>query len=295
VIRRRTLYLLLAAFALGVLAHFMVGDGLSMAALDLAEQRLLRLSDRSTLRFAEIIEEVRGVPLLFVGELHDQPAHHWAQLQVIRALHEAEVPAAVGIEMFRAADQETLDAWVRGEIPEEEFVPVFLDNWGPPWSLYAGIFLYCREHEIPMIGLNLPRAIPRRVSQEGFGSLPPEQRRELPSVKCDVDEVYEQFLRGSMEMAAKGELEYDHYCEAQLLWDSVMASHVLRFLENHPDTTLVVLAGTGHAWKRGIPARVQRRSASPLRVILPELADHTRTNASVEDTDYLWLELPISP
>lgn len=75
-----------------------------------------------------------------------------------------------------------------------------------------------------------------------------------------------------------------------MLWDSVMAWNLLRFLEANPEHKIVVLAGNGHAWKRGIPAQIRRRSSIPYRVILPEIPGRLeRANVSLEDADYLWL------
>jgi len=56
--------------------------------------------------------------------------------------------------------------------------------------------------------------------------------------------------------------------------------------------TAVVLAGGGHAWKRGIPEQVRRRSNVPYRVILPEEQGRlARDTVSPEDADYLWLSI----
>ena len=70
-----------------------------------------------------------------IGELHASASHHRTQLGVIRALHNGGRQIAVGLEMFRAEEQDQLNRWVRGEIPEEAFVPVYLRNWNFPWEL----------------------------------------------------------------------------------------------------------------------------------------------------------------
>jgi hypothetical protein len=64
-------------------------------------------------------------------------------------------------------------------------------------------------------------------------------------------------------------------------------------METHPDYTLVVMAGTGHSWKRAIPEQVRRNSDLTYRVILPEEPTLHRTNVQPEDSDYLWLGLPL--
>ena len=85
-------------------------------------------------------------------------------------------------------------------------------------------------------------------------------------------------------------MNFTNFCEAQLLWDSAMAAHVLDYLKTHPDYTMVVIAGSGHAWKQGIPRQVQMRSNIPLRVILPEVAGKSEPDTTTtSDADYLWL------
>jgi uncharacterized iron-regulated protein len=70
-----------------------------------------------------------------------------------------------------------------------------------------------------------------------------------------------------------------------------MAWSLLRYLEKNPDATVVVVAGSGHAWKLGIPAQIQNRSTLPFRVILPEIPGRVeRETITANETDYVWLE-----
>ena len=48
-----------------------------------------------------------------------------------------------------------------------------------------------------------------------------------------------------------------------------MAINAINHLESHPDCTMVLLAGSGHARKMGIPYQVQHRSPIPTAVLLP--------------------------
>jgi uncharacterized iron-regulated protein len=238
----------------------------------------------------DIVRDLMQVKLVFVGELHDQEFHHRAQLEVIRRLWESGTPLAVGLEMFRRESQAYLDEWVRGELSEEAFRKIYFDNWNLPWNLYRDIFFFAREHKIPMIGLNVPSEITRQIAREGFSSLTPEQLGDMPPVSCAVDDAYAGFIRRSLGMHAHGGMTFTRFCEAQLFWDAAMASNATRFLKEHPQVTMVVLAGNGHAWKRGIPAQVTRGAPLPFRVILPEIPGRLdRQTVRLDDADYLWL------
>lgn len=257
--------------------------------------RLLRVSDGREVTLLRAVDELAAARLVFLGELHGQPSVHRAQLAVIRALHEADHPLAVGLEMFRAEDQEVLDRWVEGTVSLEQFLPEYDANWGYPWDLYRDIFMYAREHRIPLIGLNTSSEIVQQVARAGFTSLDREQLQALPPVRCVVDEEYESFIRRAMGMHNTVGREFTHFCEAQLLWDAVMAVNLLEYLEGHPSVTVAVLAGQGHAWKGGIPAQVGQRKQVAMRVILPRLPGaHGQIGVLPEDVDYQWLGLGIT-
>jgi uncharacterized iron-regulated protein len=255
-------------------------------------ERILRVADGKVLSLPEIVEDLIQARLVFVGELHTYQSHHHAQLETIRALKQADVSVAIGLEMFRRDSQSDLDRWVEGDLGEKEFQKVYYKNWNYPWSLYRDIFLYARDHKIPMIGLNVPPEVTRQVAREGFDSLTPEQRGDLPMVTCRVDPEYMAFIRRSLAMHGHGGLDFTRFCEAQLVWDTAMAWSLLGFLEKNRNSTVVVIAGSGHSWKRGIPAQVGSRSDVPSRVILPEITGRVdREHTTVNEADYVWLGL----
>jgi uncharacterized iron-regulated protein len=257
-----------------------------------APDKILRVSDGAVLSLPEIVDDLSASRLVFVGEVHPVESHHRAQLKVIRALHKSTSSLAIGLEMFRRDSQPTLDRWVRGDLSQKEFQQVYSKNWNYPWSLYQDIFLYAREHMIPMIGLNVPAEITRQVAREGFASLSPEQKRDVPMVTCEIDSEYMDFIRKALDMHGHGGLDFVKFCEAQLVWDTVMAWELLDYLERKPQSTVVVIAGRGHSWQRGIPAQIRRRSKVGLRVILPEIPGRVgRGMMSEDEADYVWLGL----
>ncbi len=64
-------------------------------------------------------------------------------------------------------------------------------------------------------------------------------------------------------------MDFIRFCEAQLVWDTAMAVHALKYLEQHPARVMVLLAGSAHARKMGIPYQIQRRRPLPVTVLLP--------------------------
>lgn len=256
---------------------------------------ILDVAEGEFVSFEDMVRDLRNVPLVFMGELHDHVGHHKAQLQVIRTLHESGVPVAIGLEMFRANNQESLDRWIAGEIGPSQFMEIFNQNWGM-WQEYKEIFLYAREEGIPMVGLNIPRDITSQVARSGFSSLSPEQVRQLPGVACDVDQNYEDFIRRSLGGHVHGKINFRNFCEAQMVWDTVMAHNILKYVRSHPDRTMIVLAGSGHAWKYGIPFQIALRVDIPYRVLLPAIPGRLEPNeVTTKEADYLMLGLGEGP
>jgi len=255
-------------------------------------EHVFRTGDGKTVPFLEMIEDIKKVNIIFVGEFHDRSSHHQAQLEIIKALNLSGVPVAIGLEMFRADSQKELDRWVEGSSEENEFKRVYQANWTLPWSFYKDIFLYAREQHIPMVGLNVADEITQKVSRQGFSSLGSDDLKHLPpGISCDIDEGYMNFIQRAYSAHHTQGKSFVHFCEAQMVWDKTMAWNLVEFLRKNPQRTIVVLAGTGHSWKRGIPEQVERLSGPSYRVLLPEVPGLIDPKAIRSlDADYILLE-----
>lgn len=228
--------------------------------------------------------------IVLVGEHHNNRRHHQVQLEVIRTLHKAGYKVAVGMEMFRRDSQSALDQWVAGKMEENQFEPIFMDNWTYGWPLYRPIFEYAQKNHIAMVGLNVPRKVTAQVAYHGFASLNPEQKGSLEGITCNVTPAYRDFVTRAYGAHGHGQMEFNRFCEAQLVWDTAMAMHAIDYLERHPDEVMVLLAGSGHARKLGIPAQLAKINTWPYAVVLPETKDVFETGTvTVQDADYLFL------
>ena len=255
-------------------------------------RRMYDLNREMELRMHQALPDLEKNRIVLVGEHHGNTQHHMAQLAVIRALHEAGLRVAVGLEMFRRESQPALDQWISGELAEKEFEKIYYDNWNFPWQAYREIYRYAREHRIPMIGLNVPREITRQVSRNGFKSLSPEQKEKVSDVSCIVDQQYMNYIRKAFGGHAHGQLNFIYFCEAQLLWDSAMAVYTLDYLEKNTDSIVVILTGTGHAQKGAVPRQIRTRSNLPYAVILPQITGRIDAETvSDADADYLMLDM----
>ncbi len=118
--------------------------------------------------FSSMLTDISKVNVIYVGESHDNRSHHEVQLDMIRSLHEKGHSLAIGLEMFTNRDQVYLDRWVEGKIDEKDFIEAFYRNWGIGWGIYKNIFYYAKNKKIPLIGLNVPGGVQKRLLKMVF-------------------------------------------------------------------------------------------------------------------------------
>jgi uncharacterized iron-regulated protein len=109
------------------------------------------------LSFGGMADMLSGARLVCVGEEHDNLNSQRVELAVVRELNR-RFPGrvAVGMEMFRGPQQETLDRWVRGELTELEFLKAskWYETWGYDFGAYRDLLLFAKENRIDVIALN---------------------------------------------------------------------------------------------------------------------------------------------
>lgn len=240
-----------------------------------------------------MLEELQGIDIVFIGELHDNRKHHKAQLDVIKAIDELDISLAVGLEMFKAEDQEVLDLWLGERLGLESFIKTYYDYWRLPWTFYENILTYSKDKEIPLVGLNVPRKISRKVLEQGFHSLNSEDLDKLPpNISCDdIDEAYMGFIKEAYNVHDWEGKDFNYFCEAQMVWDKSMAWYLLGYMKDKPAGTIIVLAGIGHSWKRGIPEQIARHSDYSFKVILPAVPGQVKGDTiTTDDADYLLMK-----
>jgi len=275
-----------------ILASILVFSSAFAVAKKSLNPRIYDISHGRETVMSDVIPALRQNRIVIVGEHHSNINHHAAQVRVIRTLKESGVQVAIGLEMFRSDSQQALDRWVAGDIGEEDFQQIFYDNWGYSWENYRGIFDYAKEKKIPLIGLNVSRDITRQVSREGFQSLNKDQKGKLSNIACRVDKEYMDYIKKAFGGHGHGKLNFTYFCEAQLVWDTVMAINALDYLNKNPNASIIVLTGTGHAQKNAIPRQIRQRSEVAQAVILPEVKGVIEPETvDQSDADYIMLGL----
>jgi uncharacterized iron-regulated protein len=256
-----------------------------------------------------VLTDLAKAKVVYLGETHDAVADHQGQLQIIRVLfqqnkHQQDKPMAIALEMFQRPHQPLLDQYLAGKITESELQKrsEYDQRWGFPWEYYAPILRFAKAHQLPLIALNVPTEITRKVAKDGLESLTAADRQWIPpesEIRTD-NAAYRQMIQAIYEEIHQGRSvssSFDRFFLAQVLWDETMAQVVTDFLQAQPNRQVIVLAGDGHlVYGYGIPSRVARRMDGIVQrsvIVNPDEEMESEGVISSRNlqgiTDYFWL------
>ena len=204
----------------------------------------------------------RQVQVTFVGETHDNPASHRLEVDILDALQQNNPGnITLAMEMFTPSQQPILDMWSAGELSEKDFLQRvdWFHTWRMNFSFYRPLLNYCRNHQIPILALNVEKDLKQKVSHTPFDQLSEEERQKLPEI---VEDPYQQAMVKSVFSGHKmGQAMIDGFQRVQTLWDETMAQNLANYLQKKgKEHQVLVVAGGNHIrFGFGIPRRMFRR------------------------------------
>jgi uncharacterized iron-regulated protein len=260
-------------------------------------QRVYNPAGQQTYTSATLLQELAQAKVIYLGETHNRPEDHDAQLQIIKALHERNPRIAIAMEMFQRPYQQYLDQYIANNISEEELREEtdYKDRWGFPWEYYAPILRFAKDNRLPVVALNAPSEIVRQVARRGLNRLSRNEQRYIPplaDIRTD-NESYRQLMSEIYEQSHQGKgnsRSFERFFQAQVVWDETMAESIAKFIQANPDFQVVVLAGKGHiAYEYGIPSRVSRRLEGVVqRTILLNPTEDTPARNDRPAANFFW-------
>lgn len=200
-------------------------------------QRLSSREEIQSLEHQDLISQLAKANIVYLGETHDSLADRQAQLEIIQSLYQRHPQLTIALEMFQHPFQPALDRYLAGEIDEMQLraQTEYDQRWGLEWEFLAPILRFARQHKIPLLALNTPREITRKVARWGLESLTTEELQYIPplsSIRTDNQE-YRQMLLDIYQQTLHGKhghsINFEGFFVAQVLWDETMAENLARY------------------------------------------------------------------
>jgi uncharacterized iron-regulated protein len=248
----------------------------------------------------QILQGLVKADVVYLGETHDSPKDHQAQLEILQALYQQNPKIAIAMEMFQRPFQDVLDQYLAGKITEAQLVEQteYEQRWGFSWEYYAPILRFAKANQLPVLALNTPTEVTRKVARIGLESLTADERKYIPplsEIRTDNAE-YRKMVQESYErhhQAGHGNsTSFERFFTAQVLWDETLAEKIAQFVKANPDYQVVVLAGKGHiVYGYGIPSRVARRfnnNQLVQRSVLLSSPKESSSSMNKPIADFIW-------
>jgi len=239
--------------------------------------------------FKELLADLSGCQIIYIGEKHTNVEHHRIQLKVIQAIFKEHSSMAVGMEMFDHTYQDVLGMWAAGDLDQKVFLKKshWYANWRFDFSLYREILEFIKENHIRLVALNIPNHIPPKIREGGIDNLREDEKEHLPQQIDTSKTAHRDYLQNVFDGHKhhfRGEVEFENFYTAQSVWEDAMAEIISQHLKND---VMVVLAGNGHIqFKYGIPDRAYNRTGALFRTIY--LAP-TGEVVELDIADYIWV------
>ncbi len=217
------------------------------------------------LPYADVLDDLAGAGVVYLGEFHTLAEHHAVQEQVLTDLAKRGKPLVLGMEQLESSQQPAVDRYNRGEINFEQLAEAV--KWPQSWGnyrQYKPLVEAARKFKIPVLALNARAATIHQVmAGGGIDRLNAKLRGELPKDIRSDDPLYGRLLTLQLmvHMAANANT-LRPWIEAQIVRDETMASTLCAFLKSDAGRgrSALVVCGNGHiSYGLGTPARVRRR------------------------------------
>lgn len=261
-----------------------------------------------------ILDELVKADVVYLGETHNNRDDHKAQLEIIQALYQRNPKIAIAMEMFQRPYQSIIDRYLAGNngldngldnglkpiVTEAELIEQteYEKRWGFPWEYYAPLVRFAKDNKLPVLALNTPTEITRKVARHGLESLTIDEQKHIPpltEIRTDnpdyrkmIKEIYEEHQEGSHGNSSS----FERFFTTQVLWDETMAETIAQFITANPDYQVVVIAGKGHIiYGYGIPSRVARRINTPdflQHSLLFGIAEDGKLEGANKIADFFW-------
>ncbi|NVK17564.1 MAG: ChaN family lipoprotein [Methylocystaceae bacterium] len=222
--------------------------------------------DMKPLDGQQLIKQAAQQKVVLLGEQHPDAVHHRWQLQTITQLYAHNPNIVIGFEMFPRRVQPALDAWIRGELSEHEFLEE--TDWDDVWKynadIYLPLFRFARMNRIPIMALNVERSLISQVSQKGWDAVNKDLKEGVQTPRAahpdyieSLQEVFSHHSHVSKDEKQSDD-RFNRFLQSQLTWDAAMAQKIAEVQKMGGNPLVIGVMGSGHLSNRhGVPHQLE--------------------------------------
>ena len=218
------------------------------------------------------LADLASAHIIYLGEEHRNRWHIEAALKILRSLAANNLRPAVAMEMFGWDGQDAINRYLSNAPPSrDQFLQEsrWEENWGGPFEEYEPPVNFAREHRLPLLALNPPRALVRLVARQGLWQAKQDERMARWGMRDEAlsdDAAYRSIVLDQIRRCHAGLTDdaYQRLYAASLFRDEGMAKIIAEHIRNSRATAgagpLLVYTGGGHIqYRLPVPDRVTRR------------------------------------
>jgi len=257
------------------------------------------------------LTDLASAHIIYLGEEHRNRWHIEAALKILHSLAANNLRPALAVEMFGWDGQDAINRYLSSApTSRDQFLQEsrWEENWGGQFEEYEPLVNFAREHRLPLLALNPPRALVRLVAKQGLWQAKKDERMAQWGMRDEAlsdDAAYRSIVLDQIRRC-HAELTDDAYrrmYDASLFRDEGMAKIIAEHIRNSRTTAgagpVLVYTGGGHIqYRLPVPNRVARRlgpdSAARQFTIYLVAYEPNRPEAIQEllkepIADYVWL------
>jgi uncharacterized iron-regulated protein len=207
--------------------------------------------------------------VIIFGEYHDNQALHQLEEDFLKASYQYNKKIAISLEMFEKDVQSIMDAYLKGEIEEQNFL-MHSRPWKNYQEAYRPLIEFSKSNHLHVIAANIPRTAASQYAKTGsLHGISPEMRGYIPQHHVITEGEYKtKFYEQMLLLADNPSMKWtpdqmENLYKAQCLKDDAMAESIMEYKNTHADEVIIHYNGDFHS-------KYSLGTAEKIRLLYPD-------------------------
>lgn len=220
--------------------------------------------------------DLKSADVILIGEWHTHSGVHRFQTDLLKQLVNNNAKLALSMEQFTRDKQPIVDQYLKSEIGEQMLIREG-NAWPNYESDYRPLVELAKQNQLDIIASNAPKSFVRCIGREGLNYLEKLDSNERTLVAKRIDtssSAYKDKFMASMHHGDSEQTERQY--AAQLTWDATMAESIVDYINQHPGTQVMHIAGKFHTENAlGTAAQIQALAPNLNIAVITPVTDIT--------------------